>query len=83
MGDFNLHIESSSSDVRQHTGILESFDLNQHVNFPTNIHGHSLDGMIFSKGCDVLSVSPSDVISDPFSVIADLKIRTDHTHTVP
>ena len=66
MGDFNLHIESSSSDVRQLTGILESFDLNQHVNFPTHIHGHFLDVMIFSKGCDVLSVSPSDAISDRF-----------------
>ena len=37
-------------------GILESFDLNQHANFPNHIHGHSLDVMIFSKGCDVLSV---------------------------
>ena len=33
MGDFNLHIESSSLDVRQLTGILESFDLNQPVIF--------------------------------------------------
>ena len=82
MGDFNLHIESQSSDHRQLTGILEHFDLNQHVKFPTHIHGHSLDVMIFSKGCDVLSVSPSDAISDHFSVIADLKIPTDHSHTV-
>ena len=50
MGDFNLHLESSSSDVRQLTGILESFHLNQHVNFPTHIHGRSLDVMIFCKG---------------------------------
>ena len=83
MGDFNPHTESSLSDVRQLTGILESFDLNQHVNFPTHIHGHSLDVMIFSKGCDVLSVSPSGAISDHFSVIAELKIPTDHSHTVP
>ena len=83
MGDFNLHLESSSSDVRQLTGILESFDLNQHVNFPIHIHGHSLDVMIFSNRCDILSVSPSDAISDNFSVIADLKIPADHGHTVP
>ena len=83
IGDFNLHLESSSSGVRQLTGILESFDLNQHVNFPTHIHGHSLDVMIFSKGCDVLSVSPSDAISDNFSFITDLWIPTDHSHTVP
>ena len=83
MGDFNLHLESSSSDVRQLTDILESIDLNQHVNFPTHIHGHSLDVMIFCNRCDVLSVSPSDAISDHFSVIADLKIPTDHSHTEP
>ena len=52
-------------------------------NFPSRIHGHSLDVMIFSKGCNVLSASPSDAISDHFSVIADLKIPTDHSHTVP
>ena len=52
-----------------------------YVNFPTHIHGHSLDVMIFSKGCDILSVSPSDTISDHFSAIADLKIPTDHSHT--
>ena len=80
MGDFNLHIESSSSDVRQLTGILKSFDLNQHVTFPTYIHGHSLDVMIW---CGVFSVSPSHAISDHFSVIGDLKIPTDHSHTVP
>ena len=53
MGDFNLHLESSSSDVRQLTGILESFNLDQYVNFPTHVRGHSLDLIIFSKGCDV------------------------------
>ena len=83
MGDFNLHLESSSWNVRQLTGILESFDLNQHVNFPTHIHGHSLDVMISSNRCDVLSVSPPDAISDHFVVVADLKIPTDYSHTVP
>ena len=39
--------------------------------------------MIFCKGCDVLSVSPYDAITDHFAVIADLNIPTDHSHTVP
>ena len=39
--------------------------------------------MIFSKGCDVLSLSSSDAISDHIPVIADLKIPTDRSHTVP
>ena len=34
--------------------------------------------LIFSKGCDVLSISTSDMISDHFSVIADFNIPTDH-----
>ena len=38
-----------------------------------HIHGHSLDLMIFSSGCNVLSVSTSDLISDHFSVFADLQ----------
>ena len=62
MGDFNLHVESSSSDLRQLTGILQSFNLDQYVNFVTHIRGHSLDLMIFSKECNVLSVSTSNMI---------------------
>ena len=53
MGDFNLYIKSSSSDVRQLAGILEFFDLNQPVSFPTHLYGHSPDVMISSKGCDL------------------------------
>ena len=74
MGDFNLHADTSSSDVRQFADILKSFDLDQHVDFPTHIHGPSLDLMIFSKGLDVLSVSVSGKISDCFSVVADLNM---------
>ena len=66
MGNFILHVESSSFHVRQLTGILESFNLDQYVNFPAHIRGHSVDLMIFSTGCDVLSVSTSDMISDHF-----------------
>ena len=60
MGDFNLRIDSSSSDAGQLSGILESFDLHQYVDFPTHIHGHSLDLMICSPGCNFLSVLASD-----------------------
>lgn len=83
MGDFNLHVDTPNSDARQLVDILESFDLDQRVDFPTHIHGHSLDLMIFSKGCDVLSVSPSDKISDHFSVLADLNIPIDKSRPTP
>ena len=42
MGDFNVCIDSSSSDAWQLSGILEFLDLHQYVDFPTLIHGHSL-----------------------------------------
>ena len=83
MGDFNLRIDSSSSDDRQLSGILDSFDLHQYVDFPTHIHGHSLDLMICSPGCNVLSVSASDVISNHFSVVANSQIPSSHSWTIP
>ena len=39
--------------------------------------------MTLSKGCDILSVSTFDMISDHFSLVADMKILTDYVHTVP
>ena len=83
MGHFNLRIDSSSSDAGRLSGILDSFDLHQHVDFPTHIHGHSLDLMICSPGCNVLSVSASDLISDHVSVVANLQIPSNHSRTIP
>ena len=53
------------------------------LTFLPHIHGHSLDLMICSSGCNVLSVSTSDLISDHFSVVADLQIPSNHSRTVP
>ena len=50
MGEFNLRIDSSSSDTGRLSGILDSFDLHQYVDFTTHIRGHSLDLMICSTG---------------------------------
>ena len=83
MGDLNLCIDSSSSDAGQLSGILESFDLYQYVDFPTHIHCHSLDLMICSSGCNVISVSISDFVSDHVSVVADLQIPSNHNRTIP
>ena len=83
MGDFNLRIDSSSSDAGRLSGILDSFNLHQYVDFPIYIQGHSLDLMICSPGCNVLSVSASDLISDHFSVVANLQIPSNHSRTIP
>ena len=73
MGDFNLRIDSSSSDA---------LNLHQYIDFPTHIHGHSLDLMICFPGCNVLSVSASDLISDHVSVVADLQIPSNHSRII-
>ena len=39
--------------------------------------------MICSLGCNVLSVSASDLISDHFSVVANLQIPSNHSRTIP
>ena len=56
-GELNLHMDSSSSDARQLTGILEFFDLHQYVDFSTHINGHSSNLMIWSTGCNVLYIN--------------------------
>lgn len=76
MGDFNLHVDVDSSDSRQFLDMLKSFDLRQHVDFPTHIHGHSLDLIMSSSRCDVLSVSAADQVSDHFTVVADLDMHS-------
>ena len=83
MGDFNLRIHSSSSNAGQLSGILRSLDLHQYFDFPTHVHGHSIDLMICSPGCNILSVLASDLISDHFSVVANLQIPSNHSRTIP
>ena len=43
IGDFNFHIESTSSNSKTFNSLIDSFDLTQKVNFPTHIYGHTLD----------------------------------------
>ena len=62
---------------------MEPFDPYQYVHSPTHIHGPSLYLMICSLGCNVLSVSTFNLISDLFSVAAELQISSNHSHTIP
>ena len=83
MGDFTLCIDFSSSNAGRLSGILDSFVLHQYVDIPTHSHGHSLNLMICSPGCNVLPVSASGLISDNFSVVANLQIPSIHSRTIP
>ena len=51
LGDFNMHVDNpSKSDVAQFLSIIESADLVQHVNGPTQRMGHTLDLIMTRKG---------------------------------
>ena len=59
--------------------ILESFKLEQHVNFPTHIHGHWLDSLINRTSCPaVRSVLACDGLSDQISFRRINKIDLDN-----
>ena len=73
-GDFNIHMdEPNSPGVTSFTTLLESFNLSQHVTFPTHIAGHTLDLLISSSA----SQSVSDVthtypaLSDHHAILAN------------
>ena len=46
-GDFNFHVDDTSDDVAANfLGLLESFDLRQHIHSYTHWAGHTLDLVI-------------------------------------
>ena len=74
LGDFNLHLDKKQSlTTIKFLDILESSDLEQHVNFPTHIHGHWLDSLITRTSCSaVRSVSACHGLSGHFLVFSEL-----------
>ena len=57
-GDFNLHVEIMSPTVSELKSVMDSCCLSQYIDFPTHLHGHTLD----------LLMAPSE-----FSAISDVK----------
>jgi exonuclease III len=51
-GDFNIWVESNSSSSDSFAELLESLDLSQHVDFPTNKFGHTLD-LLIAPSCRI------------------------------
>ena len=49
LGDFNLHLDNSNRNTNKFNEILTCFDLKQHGNFPTQVHGHCLDLLITKR----------------------------------
>ena len=73
LGDFNLHPDNSNGNTNKFNEILTCFDLKQHVNFPTNVHGHCLDLLITKRiSNSIKSVSSAAGISDHLAVISEI-----------
>ena len=77
IGDFNYHIESTSSNSKAFNSLIDSFDLTQKVNFPTHIYGHTLDLLLTKSNNDhILNVDATDAFSDHFSITCTLHLPT-------
>ena len=74
-GDFNIHMDSVSTNSACFKSILDSCDLVQHVAFPTHVHGHTIDLLITPANfTGVSSVRNCGCISDHFSVLCQLDL---------
>ena len=49
-GDFNIHVDSTSSDARGFCDVLSAYGLDQHIHQKTHVRGHTLDLLILRQG---------------------------------
>jgi len=77
-GDFNIHLDNPTDHlISQFLSLLSSFNLTQHVDFPTHNKNHILDLVITSSACSLApSLSSSHCCpSDHFPVFTRLSIN--------
>ena len=64
-GDFNIHVNAMSPTVSEFKSVIDSCCLTQYINFPTHLHGHTLDLLMApSKFSAISDVKGSGFISD-------------------
>jgi len=76
-GDFNFHVDCrSDNDAKNFADILQTFGLQQHVQVPTHLTGHTLDLIITRSNNDITVSSPksSVALSDHFFIECNLNI---------
>lgn len=76
-GDVNIHMDNPQNVyTKQFKQILLSFDVTQHVNSPTHIHGHILDVVITrSSKPEIVEISSNNIaLSDHFLLKFTLKL---------
>ena len=81
LGDFNIHWDSINNVfTKDFTSCLDSFGLQQHVDFPTHSKGHILD-LICCSGVTPLNCRASDLpISDHKLISFDVMLRLSRTN---
>jgi len=85
-GDFNIHLDNHSDHATsQFLSLLSSFNLTQHVNFPTHNHNHILDLIITSSDTSLhpsLSVTHCSP-SDHFPIFTKLPVTSSNVPLIP
>ena len=76
-GDFNIHVDvPNDSNAARFLELLTSMGLEQHVNKPTHISGHTLDLIITRCSDSLLCAKPiaDYLFSDHITVLCDLEL---------
>ena len=77
LGDFNFHVDiSTNSDAQRLLSLLDSMNLQQHVDQPTHIGGHTLD-LVITRLCELTinNIHYDDSSgSDHFTVMSSVSI---------
>ena len=64
-GDFNIHVDIPCGDGKKFLSQFDASNLNQSVNKPTHLHGHTLDYIISPhEQQDKIDVKICEFISD-------------------
>ena len=78
IGDFNINLNTSCSNSKSFHSLIESFDLNQKVSFPTHVHRHTLNLLLIKSNNDSISYAHT---SDAFSSSFTLNLTTPRSQT--
>ena len=77
LGDFNLHVDAPTAEVKSFLDILDSFDSTQFTTSSTHVSGHILDLVITPKDSDLIisNVVAGHLISDHHMLSFNLKLN--------
>jgi exonuclease III len=80
-GDFNVHVDQPSEhSPKSFLSTLESYNLTQHVHFPTHNLGHTLDLLITRSTSNIISSTDWTIpfISDHYAIHSTVSVPFQH-----